>query len=108
MIRIFCLNDYVFFCSKRGKQKAGLLSIFYRWINCCFDDETCKLAKEPRHLEPGEKAVESDTKSEKDPDRDSPMSNANFISCPENCRGLDGREDGDDQNENRVRDRHQA
>ena len=97
MIRIFCLNDYVFFCSKRGKQKAGLLSIFYRWINCCFDDETCKLAKEPRHLEPGEKAVESDTKSEKDPDRDSPMSNANFISCPENCRGLDGREDGDNQ-----------
>ena len=99
---------FLSFLVQRGKQKAGLPSTFYRWIICCFDDETCKVAKEPRNLEPGEKAVESDTKSEKDPDRDSPMSNANFISCPENCRGLDGREDGDDQNGNRVRDRHQA
>ena len=79
VIVIFCLNVYVFFCSKRGKQKAGFPTTFYRWISCCFDDETCKLAKESRHLEPGEKAVESDTKSEKDPDRDCPMSKVHFI-----------------------------
>ena len=82
---------------QKGKTESEPSHLLQIWINCCFDDITCKLAKEPRNLEPGEKAVESDTKSEKDPDRDSPMSNANFISCPENCRGLDGREDGDNQ-----------
>ena len=75
----FLLKCLRLFCSKRGKQKKGFPSTFYRWISCCFDDDTCKLAKKSRYLEPGEKAVESDTKPEKNPDRDCPMSNVHLF-----------------------------